>query len=218
MYAFFHAAVCFFVPVLSLETAVYSSGKMAGNWFVGAVSFTCVILVVTFKVRCAPSRHKHIHPFPGLARPDSRSTRFSQMGVEVRMWTKLFLCITIISMMVYFISLVMLSSVTIASMPGLDVRAAAATAASPSLHTLTQPLVCVQWELVGINNMMFACPRVYFIVLLSVITALLPDYGYNFVQRNYFPSPSDDALRMQEGVLPDGKLAPAKLRKMKAGR
>lgn len=139
------------------------------------------------------------------------------MGVEVRMWTKLFLWVTIISMFVYFISLIMLSSVTVASMPGLDVRAAAVPR-HPHGRLTRAPCVRVpQWELVGINNMMFACPRVYFIVLFSVITALLPDYTYNFVQRNYFPSPSDNALRVQEGVLPDGTLAPAKLRKMKPG-
>lgn len=61
MYAFFHAAVCFFVPVLSLETGVFPSGKMVGNWFVGAVSFTCVILVVTFKVRGTHAARPPLH-------------------------------------------------------------------------------------------------------------------------------------------------------------
>jgi len=159
----YHAAICFFIPVLSMDGANWEDGKEVGQWFVGTASFTCVILVVTFK-----------------------------MAVEVRMWTRLFVWITIISLLVYFITAIILSTRFIAGLPGLD------------------------WVLLGMIFQLFTAPRFYLVMVLVPVMALLPDFLWVFIHKNYFPSPSDLALRMQRGFLHTGEPAPKRLRVLTA--
>lgn len=65
---------------------------------------------------------------------------------------------------------------------------------------------------------LFSCPRFYAVILLAPWAALMPDLTYNYVQRNYFRSASDEALLVQKGYLVDGSLAPVKLRRVDKGR
>lgn len=62
----------------------------------GLASFTLLILLVTAKI-----------------------------ALEARMWTKLFLAITALSLLVYPVTLLVLGSHAVAGLPGLDVRGSA---------------------------------------------------------------------------------------------
>lgn len=152
----YHSIICYYFPVYFLEgSSIEANGGISGQWISGTSSFCCVILVVTL-----------------------------HMMLEVSTFNVYVKVVTVVSLVLYFMSVFILCY--------------------PSIGTIFQP------EVVGIIYLLFGNARFFFTMILVSIFALLPEYTYIYIKRTYYPKALDIAVEIQAKSPKIGNLESAK--------
>ncbi len=136
LYAIFHGFICFYVPNLGLLNSNNESGITFNHWYKSTTSFSLVIAIVTFKLM-----------------------------VISDFWNGLNIFSTIISIILYYIILIIFSFKPIS--------------------------ILFQNELAGLIFNLFSYPKFWLVIIMAPFLALLPDLTFKQIFYSIYPTPTE---------------------------
>ena len=142
VFAIWHGVVCYWGPVAGHYSAVDSSGKDTGLWWVSTLSFTVIIHVVTYKLL-----------------------------LESFYWTSIGLGIGFLSIVFYYISVIVLCTQGVSDM--------------------------FQPQAYELFTTMLGNGKAWITIFLGPFVALLPDFLFQAFRFLYFPNPTESLMKQR---------------------
>ena len=145
LFSIWHGASCYWLPMLSTRSPIGTDGQTYEHWFSSTLSFTMIVHIVTIK-----------------------------LFIESIFWNWLSLLMAVISLIIYYLILIIGSS-TIFSYN-------------------------FQKEATGLLAIEFGSIYFWILALIGPLIGLLPDFTYMFITSIYYPTPTEIIVAEQKGI------------------